>query len=423
MKSTVYAVFALSLSATVWTGVHGTVAVYRSSNDLTLEADDNIHFRASSLMFNGDNLALNTNSGSNCAAVKYAVCESKALFKQTDLLSGIGNHKWHSFSVDDTLYLLAANFRNADTFYVNSTMFEYSELRNKFEMKQSFMGRAATDWDTTVVDGITFAALAKGGRSEILNEKSALYRFNVSTRQFDLHQMLNTTVARDAHFYEIEGQHFVAFGADKEVIIFRYNETSTLWNRLASIKTDVEDIKTFVMHNQTYMLVVGQDSADAIFTFEADGSYTLFQNLSSTGERYDGVAFTINNVQYLGIARYEGSATAVNAIYKYDASTSQFFEWRGFEFDRTSDMEVFNVDGITYMAVANFGQEADTEQYIYRITPLGIEKVYTWSDAGRFDDMEYFEWQGERYLILGMFSDSSGNNVVNSILMRGTPCL
>jgi hypothetical protein len=107
--------------------VTAKTTVFRQGRDLQVQADGNINLVAESVNVNG--VAFTAGAG-NCNQLKPIICEDADRFKPYQSIPTTGAHDWHSFEVNNTLYLLVANYRNDDVFELESELFKFDSFTN-----------------------------------------------------------------------------------------------------------------------------------------------------------------------------------------------------------------------------------------------------------------------------------------------------
>jgi hypothetical protein len=216
------------------------------------------------------------------------------------------------------------------------------------------------------------------------------------------------------------------------MVILRYDSATKLFEQHSVLTGFIalEDIITFTIQNTLYLATATQTTQAGNFVYKLNSSnaWELHQNLSAPDESYDVVPFKMMGSDYLVVLTYKAASGGVvtNRIYKWDVAQDSFRSWRTFSGEVSSDVKVFDVDGITYMAVAQYGDNASPTQSLYQVTPYGLDVIQTWSNVGRYDVMEYFQWQGQHFLMHGVFAGpgaASASTVTNSVLYKATACL
>ena len=140
----------------------------------------------------------------------------------------------------------------------------------------------------------------------------------------------------------------------------------------------------------------------------------------ATSHATDWESFQINGETYLAVANlYNGSTRNIDSVvYKWDGS--QFAQVQAIPTSGATDWESFEINGETYLAVAN--QFNDTswniDSVIYKWDGSQFAQVQTIpTNAG--SDWESFEINGETYLAVANFLDGdTGSRNVDSVIYK-----
>ena len=214
------------------------------------------------------------------------------------------------------------------------------------------------------------------------------------------------------------------------MVVFRYNSASAQFEEQATLLgfVELEDIKTFEVEGAFYLATASQDASvtTRVYKLSGTGTWQPHQTIPQPFTSYDLAPFTMQGETYLVALMYAQTSalgrTTTNRIYKWDAAQDQFRSWRTFPGLGSADAEVFQIDGATYMTLADFGDNTSPPQKLYQVTPFGLNVVQTWTNVGQYDDMEYFQWKGQHFLMHGVFAFNT-NTASNSVLYKATPCL
>jgi hypothetical protein len=239
-------------------------------------------------------------------------------------------------------------------------------------------------------------------------------------------QQLPSNVTRDWHLFAMDGITYAVSSRDGGVAFYIYNATTLAWQANATLAFPgimVEDTEFFEIDGERYLAICFEEDNQGVQVRRYNRStlaWDLHQVLSNAPSSFDVEAWTVDGTHFLGVTSYKlgtldsGYATK-SPIFRWDTTLRLFQPWFNISTNGGSDLEVFRVQGATYVAVAEFsdgGGVRSLDSHIYRMSTGGLTLAQSVPTFGA-DDWEFFEREGEAYLLVANFmrdNDSSSNN-------------
>jgi YVTN family beta-propeller protein len=253
-------------------------------------------------------------------------------------------------------------------------------------------------------------------------------------------QSIPTLRARDSHFFEIGGRELLAVANSEDPDSSQYTIASKIyqWNgasfgELQSIITkNAQAVHSFEIAGDRYLALANHldESISGPSQYEIDSKvykwnvatsrFVEFQSIPTIGAM-GWHSFEIDGVTYLAVANFgRDSASGDNRynrdskVYKWDVTMSTFVEFQSFPTNGAHDWESFEIGGVRYLAVANFreGGNFDIDSKIYKWdvgTEIFLEFQIIPTSGAR--DWEFFEIGGERYLAVANAQSGGGGTL------------
>ncbi len=276
------------------------------------------------------------------------------MFEVFQRIPSKGARDWESVAIDGVMYLALANERNDDTRNIDSMIYRWDEDQAAFVEAQAIPTKGARDWESFVIDGDTYLAVANQEDSDKADHKrdieSVIYKWNGDDREraaagspFGEFQRILTHSARDWEAVSIDGKMYLAVANNQmdgsrvtESVIYEWDETDPAAPRF----TELQSVVTYGAHDWN--------------SFVADG------------ETYLAVANNKNDV----------TPTVSSDILKWNGST--FAEAQSIPTQGVRDFESFTIGGRTYLAAANddseYGEDVNIVSRIYALGEAPAEE-------------------------------------------------
>uniref|UniRef100_A0A4W6EEI3 Thrombospondin type laminin G domain and EAR repeats n=1 Tax=Lates calcarifer TaxID=8187 RepID=A0A4W6EEI3_LATCA len=250
-----------------------------------------------------------------------------------------------------------------------SVIYKWSKRRKKFVQFQSLQTHCARDWEAFTINRQTYLAVAnhrQGNNNHTIN--SVIYKWNRSTKSFEVHQMLPTSGAYDWEFFTVGPYHFLVVA-----------------NAFDGVTTSVDSV-IYVWVNGGFQVF------QTIKTFCAT-DWEMFQ----IGSRVFLVVANGHRLHGNGPSRYAINST----IYELDMNGQLFVRFQDIITYSAVDWEFFSLGEEHFLVVANSfnGESYSLNSILYRWQGYeGFVPVH-WLPTIGCSDWEFFSFKGESYLI------------------------
>jgi hypothetical protein len=276
-------------------------------------------------------------------------------------------------------YLAVANHYDGTTYQISSEIYQWDSISSQFSLTQTLATSGAQDFETFTIGEDSYFAVANHRNDSSFVIDSQIYKWNSNTSQFTPFQAIPTQGASDFESFQIGGESYLA--------VANYEDGTS------------------------------SDIDSKIYKWDA-GQFVEVQTIPTHGAS-DWESFVIGRDTYLVVANYQAGTTAQavdSQIYKWDGSS--FLAFQAIATQGAVDFESFQMDDLTYLAVANsndIGQD------------FGRSKIYSWNGT-EFVEFQsiltqsatawsFFTGKGGPYLLLANHSDGSTVQL-NSKLFR-----
>ena len=311
----------------------------------------------------------NNNSTHNINSHIYQWNSTTNQFDQIQAIATNGAFDFESFTIDGQTYLAVANYNNNSTHNINSHIYQWNSTTNQFDQIQAIATNGARDFESFTIDGQTYLAVTNAHNDSTRNIDSHIYQWNSTTNQFDQIQAIATNAGGDFESFVIDGQTYLAvanhyngstYNLDSH--IYQWNEATNQFDQIQAIATNgALDFASFTIDGQTYLAVANHHNNSTyninshIYQWnEATNQFDQIQAIATNGAR-DFESFTIDGQTYLAVANYYNGSTynLDSHIYQWNSTTNQFDQIQAIANNGAHDFASFTIDGQTYLAVAN----------------------------------------------------------------------
>lgn len=309
---------------------------------------------------------------------------------------------FESFVIGGETYLAMALNRNADDTSRLTDSIIYRWNGSSFEAYQRIPSMGARDWERFAIDGVMHLALANERNDDTRNVDSVIYRWDDARAVFVEAQVIPTKGARDWESFVIEGVPFLAVAnqedsdkdknkRDIDSIIYRWDGTEFV--RFQAIPTHAaRDWESLTIDGTPYLAVANNqmDKSRAAASKIYGWNGTDFSEIQSvlTYGAHDWSSFTAEGETYLIVANNKTDETP--------SVDSDILMWNGSAFSEVAsiptqgvrDWEAFTLDGRTYLAAANDDDEYEEVNILSRIYRIGEAPVVDDPEPPEEDDDE-----------------------------------
>ncbi|XP_041858336.1 thrombospondin-type laminin G domain and EAR repeat-containing protein-like isoform X2 [Melanotaenia boesemani] len=240
---------------------------------------------------------------------------------------------WKHFTIDDQIFLVVANVREAEPEL--SFVYRWNWRRRRFLRYQTLETHAAQDWEAFQIHNHNFLVVANHRRGSDHNIHSVIYRWNPDTELFEVNQTLSTSGAYDWEFFSVGPYHFLVVA-------------NTFNNQTTTISSTI------------YIWL--------------DGCFRTFQNITTVGAT-DWEAFQIDGRFFLAVANSQKvsshgpSLYSINStVYELNTLTQTFIRFQDVPTHSALDWEFFTVGDENFLVVANShdGTSYSLNSMVYR---------------------------------------------------------
>ena len=302
-------------------------------------------------------------------------------FELTQECETTGASDWEVFVMEGSTYLAVANHRNSSSFNVMSRIYRHSNSTSQFELVQELATTGARDWESFVIGEATFLAVANQRNGNEHNIMSCIYQYSAVSGQFETVQEIATSSAHDwEYFNTVDGGKYLVvanyYNSSYNTMscVYRHSAVSGQFELFQEVPTvGAWDWEAFTIDAVTYLAVANsfdgttQSPLSRIYRYSTTSrQFEMLQELSTGGLAHDWKAFSMGGVMYLAVANYrDGSGQKIidSCVYRHSAVLDQFEVVAKVATAGAVDWEVFTLDEVTYLAVANNGDGST-----YRVT-------------------------------------------------------
>ncbi|KAL4635824.1 thrombospondin-type laminin G domain and EAR repeat-containing protein-like [Arapaima gigas] len=259
----------------------------------------------------------------------------------------------------------------------------------KFELYQNISTFEALSWKYFTVDNKMFLAVANsGGKGNGAQEHSVIYKWSPQKLRFLRYQMLETHCARDWEAFHIQDETFLAVANHRQgdnnhnidSVIYKWNPSTKAFEVNQTIQTSgAYDWEFFTVGPYHFLVVANTFNGmttqiDSAIYIWLGGKFQPFQAITTFGAT-DWETFQIGDRVFLAVANsqklYETgpSVYAINStIYELNATTKTFLKFQDIVTFSAVDWEFFTLGDEKFLVVANSydGTSYSLNSVIYR---------------------------------------------------------
>jgi EPTP domain len=292
----------------------------------------------------------------------------------------------------------------------------------------------AHDWESFEINGANYLAVANFWSQWNPNIDSVIYEWKGSDNF--LENPIPTHGARDWEYFTIDGEHYLAVANETngsthniDSIIYRWrDETFEKFQRiptkgafdweffeingeayLAVANSMDETTKSHITNSVIYKWMKETDCLDCFI--ETNECVEEIQEIETTGA-VDWESFEIDGVTYLAVANFQDSNENIpSEIFKWDEENNIFISWQVLETNGAYDFESFSIDGDVYLAVANdydfVARTHNIDSIIYKWDKISDQFIYYQGILTKgARDWKYFEVNGKHFLVVANHGES-----------------
>ena len=248
-----------------------------------------------------------------------------------------------------------------------------------FEKVQDLPSRGAVSIKAHTIAGNIYLAISNHyGDVNKGKTGSAIYKMNKLTDKFVLYQTLPTRGPSGLEFFSFAGKHFLAvtnnYDGTYQLDSVIYQWSGKRFVVFQKIRTNGATKVSFIdIEGENYLVVANYydgstNSIKSVIYQWKNNQFHKFQEVGTEGA-FGCTALKIKNSAFIAFANYR------NSKQKYSVQ-STVFKWSGGHFVKIQslqtygarDVKSFNINGHTFLAVANFysGSSYNTNSFIYK---------------------------------------------------------
>jgi len=197
-------------------------------------------------------------------------------------------------------------------------------------------------------------------------------------------QRLDTRGAFDCAHFEIDGVTYLAVANHRDPsyetdsVVYRWNDTATTWVEHQRIRTiGGLNWEFFAIGGASDLAIANYNTGSSYQTESVVYRWNMMTTMwvehrqIETNRAYDWEYFEKDGTSHLTGASSHGASSAVtdSIVYRWNASTTYWEEQQRLETRGTRCLKNFQANGLSYLAVGNFGTSfppSGTEPVIYR---------------------------------------------------------
>jgi len=350
---------------------------------------------------------------------------SENVFCEFQSIPTLGAFDWESFIINGDNYLAIANLRADPLGEVDSKIYKWNGTL--FEEVQSISMAPPKHFHSFQIDGETYLAVANnqsayGNR----NINSKIYKWNGTS--FVEYQSIPTNGAYNWESFIINGETYLAVANnttgsgvhDIHSKIYKWNGSAFI--EYQSILTyGALDWEYFTIEGESYLALANNYALGTYFLdskiYRWNGSSFVEFQLIPTMAGHEWRYFTIDGESYLAVAnQYNGTFYVDSKIYKWNGFS--FVEYQPIPTVGAFDLETFQVGANTYLAIANnyTGTTYNQDSKIYMWNGNLFEEVQA-IPTHSAHDWESFSIEGQTYLAVANYTNGT-TRVIDSEIYK-----
>ena len=333
-----------------------------------------------------------------------------------------GAHRVEPFSIDGSLFLGFANYKDDNNGYnTESYIYKLDDSTGKFYLYQTIDNKGARYMEYFKIADKHYLAVANRRDETTYRLNSAIYQW--SGTHFVVVQNIPTLGATGFNFFKILSDLFlvVTNGHDDttqsvDSVIYKWGENQ--FNRFQEIRTeDATASTTFTIKTETFLVFANRKSdlqsysvQSSVYKWSGD-SFVKLQSLQTYGP-FDVKSFSDNSETFLAFANWPNSYNTDSFIYKWNGS--RFVLFQSITTHSARAWEPFSICGETFLAVANLKGKSVS---VYRLSGPQFIK-YQELSTQHTADLKAFEYKGHTYLAIAKHTDGGWRRNTNSALYK-----
>ncbi|KAG7224082.1 hypothetical protein INR49_019817 [Caranx melampygus] len=262
---------------------------------------------------------------------------------------------WRHFNMGKKVYLVVSNSGGGPQSQYNnesemdvSVIYKWSKKRKKFVRFQTLQTHCARDWEAFNINQQSYLAVAnhrQGNNNHTID--SVIYKWNRSTKSFEVHQRLLTSGAYDWEFFSVGPYHFLVVANAFDGVTTSVDSVIYIWVKgnfqvFQTIKTFcATDWEMFQIGNRVFLVVANGHrlhgngpSRYAINStiYELDMNEQLFVRFQDivTYSAVDWEFFTLGEEHFLVVANsFNGESYSLNSILYREETEFIYLNSRG----------------------------------------------------------------------------------------------
>ena len=317
--------------------------------------------------------AINASGDSSSSNTINLTLKSFTTLAEVNSIGTTGALTWESFQIGEEHYLAVANFATNPTagggININSNIYKWDTLSSKFNTTpyQTFATVGARNWKFFTIGSDNYIAISNFGSAGV-NTNSQIYKWNTTTKQFDFYQNIVTNAATNCEHFTIGTDHYLAIsflfisGGSESTNskVYKWNTTTKQFNLFQNISTvGAYDSEYFQIGSDHYLAFAhfknGGNYSQTSKIYKWNGTqFAEFQSITTYGA-VDWEFFSIGSNYYLALANENDNAslTINSKIYKFNSNTNQFEEFKLITTSGATNFKYFQIGISNYLAVAN----------------------------------------------------------------------
>ncbi|MFT7818143.1 thrombospondin-type laminin G domain and EAR repeat-containing protein-like, partial [Arapaima gigas] len=249
---------------------------------------------------------------------------------------------WKFFTVGNKRFLVVANSKeDSEGGQELSTIYKWSQPRQKFLRYQTLKTYSARDWEAFHIGEEAFLAVANHRQNDNNhNIKSVIYKWNPASRVFEVNQTIQTSGAYDWEFFTVGPYCFLVVANTFNGITTHINSNIYIWmdglfQPFQAIMTlGATDWEMFQIGNRTFLAVANSQmlhqKGPSLYALNSTiyelsittKTFLKFQDIG-TYSAVDWEFFSVGDEKFLVVANsYDGKSYSLNSI---------IYRWQGYE--------------------------------------------------------------------------------------------
>ncbi|KAK2840479.1 hypothetical protein Q5P01_014219 [Channa striata] len=247
---------------------------------------------------------------------------------------------WRHFTIDDKIFLVVANSREAEPEL--SVIYRWNRRLRRFFRHQTLETHAALDWEAFSIHNHSFLVVANHRRARDSNHniQSVIYKWNPTTKMFEVNQTLSTSGAYDWEFFTVGPYHFLAVAntfnghttSVSSTIYVWFNGCFQIFQNIPTV--GATDWETFHIDGRFFLAVANSQKISShgpsLYTINSTvyelnmltQTFIRFQDIL-THSAVDWEFFTVGDEKFLVVANsHDGSSYSLNSV---------VYRWQGYE--------------------------------------------------------------------------------------------